>query len=222
METINLTLEPDQDIYFTSDMHYGHRRIIQFCQRPFQDIKEMGEALTAHWNERVRPQDIIFNLGDTIWFDGRHDTKRVVSKLNGHKHFLLGNHCSVQQYELCDKDLVTIHQDITRLRLQGRKGDPRFANQSLYEIVLCHYPLLCYSHSQAGAYMLFGHIHSRPGQPMMEFGHPLIFPHQRYMDVGTDRHHYYPVSWWEVMKEIQEYPFWEMHKLPGGTDNSIH
>ena len=32
-------------IYFTSDLHLGHRRIIRMQDRPFADLKEMNRVL---------------------------------------------------------------------------------------------------------------------------------------------------------------------------------
>lgn len=209
METISIVLGLHQNIYFTSDMHFGHRNVIKFCERPFENEKEMGEELIKRWNERVTGNDFVFNLGDTFWFNDRHSVKKVVSKLKGHKHFLLGNHCKSNQYELCKDMDLQVHSDITVLQVRIQPDDPRFVGRKhFYEIVLSHYPLLCYSHSQNGAYNFFGHIHSRKGTPMTEFGKPLVLPHNQYMDVGVDRHDYAPVSLLEVLDEIDNYSWW--------------
>lgn len=211
MDIVNIELKPGQNIWFTSDLHFGHRNVIRFCERPFEDVKEMGEVLVTNWNERVQEDDHIFNLGDMFWFNDRHSVKRVVSKLKGHKHFLLGNHCTTKQYELCTDLDLTVHSDIVVLRITGSADDPRFTDKHFYEVVLCHYPCTCYSHSNAGALMFFGHIHSRTGYPMMEFQKPIALPSKRYMDVGVDRHNYAPASFFEILEEMKTYPYWELH-----------
>ena len=33
--------DPDQ-VWFTSDTHFGHENIIRFCGRPFRDVEEMN------------------------------------------------------------------------------------------------------------------------------------------------------------------------------------
>lgn len=214
MDVVNINLRPDQNIWFTSDLHFGHRNVIRFCERPFTDIKEMSQALQDNWNAVVGEDDYIFNLGDMFWFNDRHSAKRIVSNLKGHKHFLLGNHDKVTQYELCINMDLMVHSDIVVLRVTGQPEDKRFVNKHFYEIVLCHYPCACYSHSQNGSLMFFGHIHSRSNQPMLEFKKPILLPSPQYMDVGTDRHHYTPVSLFQVLQEIQEYPYWDLHGVP--------
>jgi calcineurin-like phosphoesterase family protein len=31
-------------IWFTSDTHFGHERIVSYCKRPFRDVDEMNET----------------------------------------------------------------------------------------------------------------------------------------------------------------------------------
>ena len=49
-----------ENIWFTSDQHWGHTNIIRFSERPFADVESMNEALIETWhgarNGRVRVQ----------------------------------------------------------------------------------------------------------------------------------------------------------------------
>ena len=37
-------------VYFTADMHLGHRGIITIQDRPFSDVDEMNKALIRNYN----------------------------------------------------------------------------------------------------------------------------------------------------------------------------
>ena len=45
-------------IWFTSDLHLGHRAVINFQDRPFGTVEEMNEALIKNWNFLVAKNDI--------------------------------------------------------------------------------------------------------------------------------------------------------------------
>lgn len=60
-----LKLKPSEvTIWFTSDLHLNHSKIIEYCNRPFSNIEEMNEMLINNWNSVVKPKDIVFCLGD--------------------------------------------------------------------------------------------------------------------------------------------------------------
>lgn len=44
-------------VYFTSDLHLGHRNILRLCDRPFASIEEMDEVLMDNWNRKVHRDD---------------------------------------------------------------------------------------------------------------------------------------------------------------------
>ncbi len=47
-------------IYMTSDHHFGHQNIIQFCERPIVDVPHMIEMLIQYWNETVGVNDDVY------------------------------------------------------------------------------------------------------------------------------------------------------------------
>jgi len=55
----------------------------------------MNECMYDNWNETVKPNDIIFHLGDLVW-----DTDTVFvntfKKLNGKKKLIVGNHDNIK------------------------------------------------------------------------------------------------------------------------------
>lgn len=208
MKRINLDLGLGQNLFFTSDLHFGHRNMITFKDRPFKDIKDMEEGLIKNWNEVVGPDDYIFDLGDFMWFNSRTDTRRVASKLNGHKYMLFGNHDQEDQYSKCEDLDLTVCGDVVHLHVT-------VLGVHFGYFILSHYPLVTWARpGEPNQYHLFGHIHSVPGGLLEEYGEPLIFNHPGLcMDVGTDRHNMRPVSYREIINEIYEYPYWDRHTI---------
>lgn len=83
-------------IWFTSDTHFGHKNVLKYCGRPFKTVEEMDEALIANWNAIVKPDDVIYHLGDVAM--SIKAVKRVLPRLNGHKILIVGNHDLMYDY----------------------------------------------------------------------------------------------------------------------------
>ena len=49
---------------YTSDLHFGHKNVIEFDHRPFHDVNEMDHLMIESWNSRVQPDDTVYILGD--------------------------------------------------------------------------------------------------------------------------------------------------------------
>lgn len=80
---------PSFDAYF-SDPHFGHRNILKYEDRPFDDVDHMNEELIETYNQLVGMDDFVLWLGDS--FMGGVDGAAILDKLNGRKGLLLGNH----------------------------------------------------------------------------------------------------------------------------------
>ena len=80
-----------QGIWFTSDLHFGHQNIIRFCKRPWKTTEDMDWNLIQNWNSVVKPDDLVFDLGDFA-FATNARWKELLSQLNGHHYLILGNH----------------------------------------------------------------------------------------------------------------------------------
>lgn len=208
MDKLNIVQGQNQRIFFTSDPHYGHDNVIRFCNRPYEDSKIMNQALIDNWNSVVTNNDIVFVLGDFCWFTDRHGIKRVGTKLNGKTiYFVQGNHDKTRGFELLlgtDPDKYKLLSDIAHVYVQD---DWRHYPKAHFELCLCHYPLLTWSHRQGKCIQLFGHIHSA-GQVGLAHSEEqekfdLHLPLWAYQyDVGVDANDYRPVELSSIMKTL--------------------
>lgn len=79
-------------IWFTSDLHFGHRNIIKYCHRPFDSVDEMDNELIKLWNDTVDEEDEVFVLGD-FSLHGKPDyLSYLLHRLKGRKYLVRGNH----------------------------------------------------------------------------------------------------------------------------------
>ncbi len=76
-------------IHFTSDTHFGHRKMMEY--RGYASIDDMNHDLIVNWNAAVSARDTIYHLGDLSFF-GAGTTKEIVRQLNGEIHLIPGNH----------------------------------------------------------------------------------------------------------------------------------
>ena len=79
-------------IYFTSDLHLGHSKIIKLSGRPFENIDEMNRALIQNWNAVVGRNDEVYILGDLSYKANADDVNAWLKKLSGIKYLIKGNH----------------------------------------------------------------------------------------------------------------------------------
>ena len=200
MEKIHIKLNKDQTLWFTSDLHFGHRNILRFCNRPWNDEKEMGPGLISNWNEKVGDNDIVFVLGDTFWFNDSRSIKKVLSQLKGKDIYIIpGNHDDFDAYHRVDDPRIHLCSDVVALWLESEYylGWDR----KIVEIWMSHYPMMTWPHRENGAIQLFGHIHSSPDRKEgVDQDLPL---HWNQMDVGCDYWGYRPVSIETVLEEVK-------------------
>lgn len=83
--------------WFTSDTHFNHYNIINYCDRPFKSAEHMDREIIRKWNERVKPDDTVFHLGDFM-FGGsvsagtKKKPREYLKQLNGKIIHIRGNH----------------------------------------------------------------------------------------------------------------------------------
>lgn len=82
-----------REIWVISDTHFGHRNIIEYCNRPFKNSLLMNEAIRENWNSTVKDGDIVYHLGDVyMGWNEKEDIGKFLGSLNGRKRLVMGNH----------------------------------------------------------------------------------------------------------------------------------
>lgn len=152
--------------WFTADHHFGHRNVIRFCNRPFATVEEMDRAMVDNWNAVVRPDDVVWHLGDFAYRCDADHLARIFKRLHGHKHLIIGNH---------DNDAVKkLGWKVVDKYIMIRVEDQR--------LFLNHYSQQSWPGQHHGVQHLFGHSHGTlPGLG-------------RSLDVGVDPWNFFPIQ----------------------------
>ena len=173
--------------WFTSDTHFYHERMMNFCARPFGDAEEMNECLIENWNNHVRPSDTIYHLGDLMWSESHF--KKIIPRLNGKIHLILGNHDHKPHLY---QHLLSSVEKYKEIKINKQK------------ICLFHYPMVSWNAHYHGSWNLFGHVHdtmSWLSGKMMDVGVDSV---SSYLDPTQNiKENYRPISFDEV-KEIMD------------------
>ena len=151
--------------WFTSDLHFYHKNIISYTNRPEMSIDEHDEWLTDIWNSTVNPDDDVWHLGDFAFVRNGKTAWDVLSRLNGRKFFILGNHDNNSEFELKIRNRTDVGavKNYEEIKIAGKK------------VVLCHYPIACWNRQHHGSWHLHGHSHGN-----------YKIPEGKILDVGLD------------------------------------
>ena len=83
-------------VFLVSDTHFGHLGVCRFMRndgvtklRPWDTPEEMDEEMIRRWNDRVRPTDKVYHLGDVVI---NRRALPTLARLNGDKVLIRGNH----------------------------------------------------------------------------------------------------------------------------------
>ena len=188
--------ENASEVFFTSDLHFKHGRIIQYCNRPFESSQEMTEKLIENWNKIVPDYAHVFILGDFA-FANKNQWKSLLSRLTGHKYLILGNH---------DRDDEIYYEGFEAVADLG-KISIKISDGNWRTFILSHRPFLCWEGSEKGTVMLSGHIHSCPVREETCTNGDIklwqVLNNYPCWDVGIDNNDYRPINTLEVLEKIE-------------------
>ena len=182
-------------IYFTSDTHFYHKNIIDYCARPVlsNTINEMNEILIYRWNERIKQDDEVYHLGDFA-FCSNEKRATIIKLLNGVKYLIRGNHDPKRDEWWRDAGFQWV-RDYYKLAVHDNYQDEEGKLQQYHQpIILCHYPILSWDGMAHATWHLHGHCHGSIDQSWNKTG--------LRMDVGVDTNNLYPYSYEEIKKKM--------------------
>jgi len=164
---------PEQKIWIWSDTHFFHNNIIDFSNRPYENVQQMNEHLVANFNDYVGENDISIWVGD-IGFKGDGFINELLDQCNGYKILVVGNH------------------DFDHGKIRNLKFDEIHLLYTIstpeVDLVFTHYPL---RNIKLPWFNLHGHLHA---YPVSTTGHIL------HHNINCEMQEYRPVELTELIK----------------------
>ena len=179
-------------IYCTSDWHFNHNKSFIYQPRGFSSIEEMNQTIIEKHNSIVKPDDIVYCLGDCCLGGSREDilkeNKKIIEKLNGQINIIRGNHCTdkrIEMYKTCS-NVVECEGYATMLKYKK------------YHFYLSHYPTVTSNGEIKSLHQavcgLSGHTHSKD-----KFYNNISYLY----NVAVDAHNCFPVSLDTIIEDMK-------------------
>ena len=171
-----------QKIFFTADLHFGHKNILTLANRRFKSVQEHDEFIIDSINKTVSSKDHLYILGDLGFHKDYTGLVTQMSKIMCRNlHIIKGNHDNMQNLKrLCIDGLAVEVKEMKSVQ----KGHNH--------IFCCHYPMREWPGFYMGAYHAYGHVHNT------------LKPVERSMDVGVDSIGFKPIEFDDLISKIDE------------------
>ena len=182
-------------VFLVSDTHFGHLGVCKFTRndgvtklRPWTDPNEMDEDMIKLWNDRVKPTDKIYHLGDVVI---NRKSLKILSRLNGDKVLIRGNHDIFRddEYRLYFRELRAYHV-MNGLIL---------SHIPVHEASLGRFGCSIHGHLHANRVMKARGVDARTGDILYS---DEIDP--RYYNVSVEQTDFAPILFEDVLKKIKE------------------
>lgn len=202
-------------LFFTSDLHFFHNRIVEFTKRPIS-IDLHNDWVVNTLNNYIKPttnayKAQVYHLGDFLFSCTNEEAVRLLECLNGTWNFVLGNHDNVGKLQTIintvNQNKGTNHKVLGwyyRLTVVTDTGIPGTKLKKKH-VVLCHFPIADWEAKDRGSYHLYGHLHGGGSTHGSKYFHKV----RNSIDVGIDACFNYlnihkPLTWDEVVSEIRK------------------
>ena len=175
-------------VFLVSDTHFGHTGVCRFTRndgvtklRPWDSAEEMDEAMVKAWNERVKPTDKVYHLGDVVI---NRKALGIMRRLNGDKVLIRGNHDIFRDEEY--------REHFRELR----------AYHVMNGMILSHIPIHEESLGRFGV-NIHGHLHDNRVMVRGFNGKPVNIDN-RYHCVCVEHTDFAPILFEDVIKRIKD------------------
>lgn len=197
-------------IYFTSDQHFGHKNVIKYCQRPYNNVEEMNEDIITRWNSVVTIDDTVYILGDFSL--SLEAVESIPHRLNGNKFLIPGNHDHCHSYHKKSRTLGSKEKWVETYCNYGfrvLKEQETLMLDGLGLVNLCHHPYITqYEKDNDDKYekwrpvddklLLCGHVHEKWKTYKSLKGTLMI-------NVGVDVNMFTPISLDRIIELVELY-----------------
>lgn len=176
-------------LFFTSDEHIDHQRIIELAGRPFVSLDEMKQTIITNHNKKV-PNGrgyLTVHVGDWFWHSmTMEEAIDYINQLHGRHAFLFGNHDEfIEKYR---------HHFATTLDFivgENKAGGAKVFNCDKMSITVDHFAHRVWQGSHKGHGHVYGHSHNAlPGLG-------------RSFDIGVDGNNFTPWAIEEVVAKLR-------------------
>jgi calcineurin-like phosphoesterase family protein len=220
---MKIQINKNQNVFFCSDPHYGHAGIVRGTSnwenkrscRPFDTLEGHDAQLVHNINTMVRPDDILFCLGD--WSFGNYKDNEAVTNIRKFRenikckniHLIMGNHDQeIRRNEDNVQEIFSSVSEYKELFIVEESPKERGVRPHKQNIILSHYAMRVWHNSHRGAWMLYGHSHGTLDEMTPEISNPQWIGDQYYvknfrtMDVGFDTHKEFRPYSYKELKDI--------------------
>ena len=119
-----------QNIWFTSDLHFGHNRDFLYGPRGFNDIETHDRAIIENINEIVKEDDTLYILGDLMLNDTAYGMECLKQIKCQDIRIILGNHDTNSRIEL--------YKTLPNICIMGYAA---LIKHKKWNFMLSHYPM---------------------------------------------------------------------------------
>lgn len=127
-------------IYFIGDLHFDDKNINDFANRNFSSVKNMNNYMAEEWNSIIHKDDKVYIVGDFVDKNYSVETADLISKLQGHKFLIRGNHDTLSDDEYYELGIEKVYDNpIILQNFYIISHEPMFMNETMpYVNIFAH------------------------------------------------------------------------------------